>query len=107
MKTIENLYIGYSSIELEYMALSDAAQKALIYKQLFCELHIPSYQQPVTILSDSQSALNITENPAKYRQAKHIDVWYHAIRHYIHNHNINVDCHSFRTSTCQSLYQSA
>ena len=43
------------------------------------------------ILSDSQSALDISENPARYRQAKHIDVRYHAIRHYIHNSKIEVD----------------
>jgi len=37
------------------------------------------------------TALEISENPARYRQAKHIDVRYHAIRHYIHDYKINVD----------------
>ena len=83
--------VALSSMEAEYMALSDAAREALARKQLFCELQIPSGQQPVTILSDSQSALDISENPAKYRQAKHIDVRYHAIRHYIHDYKIKVD----------------
>ena len=78
-------------MESEYMALSDAAREALTRKQLFCELQIPSVQQPITILSDSQSALDISENPARYRQAKHIDIRYHAIRHYIHDLKINVD----------------
>ena len=35
-------------------------------------------------MSDSQSTRNISENPAQYRQAKHIDVRYYAIRHSIH-----------------------
>ena len=37
-----------------------------------------------TILLDSQTALDISENPANYRRAKHIDICYHAVRHYIH-----------------------
>jgi len=59
--------VAHSTMESEYMALSDAAREALARKQLFCELHIPSGQKPVTLLSDSQSALDISENPAKYR----------------------------------------
>ena len=83
--------VALSSMEAEYMALSDAAREALARKQLFCELQIPSGLKPITILSDSQSALDISENPARYRQAKHIDVRYHAIRHYIHDLKIEVD----------------
>ena len=47
--------------------------------------------KPVTILTDSQTALNISENPTNYRQAKHIDIRYHAVRHYIHDRKIEVD----------------
>ena len=83
--------VALSSMEAEYMALSDAAHEALARKQFFCELQIPSGLKPITMLSDSQSALDISENPAKYRQAKHIDIRYHAIRHYIHDAKIQVD----------------
>ena len=44
-----------------------------------------------TIQSDSQTALDISENPANYRRAKHIDICYHAVRHYIHDGKIEVD----------------
>ena len=46
---------------------------------------------PVPILTDSQTALEISDNPSKYRQAKHIDVRYHAVRHYIHDGKIQVN----------------
>ena len=46
---------------------------------------------PITILSDSQAALDISENPTKYRQAKHIDIKYHAVRHYLRERKIQVD----------------
>src|SRR5436305_2981501 len=67
------------------------SREALARKQFFHELRLPSGEKPVTLLSDSQSALDISENPAKYRQAKHIDIRYHAIRHYIHDGKIEVD----------------
>jgi hypothetical protein len=83
--------VAFSTMEAEYMAISDAAREALARKQLFEELRIPSAQKPITILTDSQTALDISDNPAKYRQAKHIDVRYHAVRHYIHDGKIEVD----------------
>jgi len=58
------------------MILSDTACEALAQKQLFCELQIPSSLKPVTVLSDSQSA---------------IDVRYRAIPHYIHDYKININ----------------
>ena len=58
------------------MALSDAAREAIARKQFFQEFSVQSSSKPITILSDSQSALEIAENPAKYRYAKHIDIKY-------------------------------
>ena len=51
----------------------------------------PHHGRPIIILSDNQSALEIAENPANYRRAKHIDIRYHAIRHYLRNSLITVD----------------
>ena len=83
--------VAFSSMESEYMALSDAAREAIARKQFFQELKIPSAIRPVPLLTDSQTALEISDNPAKYRQAKHIDVRYHAVRHYIHDGKIQID----------------
>jgi len=66
--------VAFSSMESEYMALSDASREALARKQFFGELQISSGREPVTILSDGQSALDISENLAKYWKAKHIDI---------------------------------
>ena len=73
------------------MALSDVAREAIARKQFFQELQIPSAIRSVPLLTDSQTALEILDNPAKYRQAKHIDVHYHAVRHYIHDGKIQID----------------
>src|SRR5438034_9423440 len=73
------------------MALSDASRKALARKQFGQELKVRSSSSPITIFSDNQSALEIAENPANYCKAKHIDIRYHAIRHYLRNDLITVD----------------
>ena len=61
------------------------------YHQLFRCAQIPSATRTVPLLTESQTALEISDNPAKYRQAKHIDVRYHAVRHYIHDSKIQID----------------
>jgi transposase InsO family protein len=83
--------VAFSSMESEYMALSDAAREAIARKQFFQELQVPSAIRPIPLLTDSQTALDISDNPTKYRQAKHIDVRYHAVRHYIHDGKIQID----------------
>jgi hypothetical protein len=51
------------------MALFDAARaKAIARKQFFQELQIPSAICPVPLLTDSQMALEISDNPSKVRK---------------------------------------
>src|SRR5947207_316578 len=78
-------------MEAEYMTLSNATRETLTRQQLFEELCISSASKSVIILTDNQTAFNISENPANYRQTKHIDIHYHAIRHYIHDRKIEID----------------
>ena len=35
--------------------------------------------------------LDISENPTNYRQTKHIDIYYYAVRHYIYDEKIEID----------------
>ena len=74
--------VAHSSTDAEYMAISDASREAIARIQFFQELGIPS--APILILADSNTALDIAKGEAmNYRKAKHIDIKYHAIRHYI------------------------
>src|SRR5438552_11746132 len=73
----EQSMVARSTMEAEYVALSDASREALARKQFSQELKVRSSSSPITILSDNQSALEIAENPANYCKAKHIDIRYH------------------------------
>ena len=83
--------VAHSTMEAEYMALSDASREVLARKQFGQELRVHTSSSPIIILSDNQSARDIAENPANHCKAKHIDIRYHAIHHYLPNDLIMVD----------------
>ena len=82
--------IAHSTSDAEYMAISDASREALARIQFFQELNISTAS--ILVLSDSKTALEIANGTAlNYRKAKHIDIKYHAIRHYIQEDKIQVN----------------
>jgi Reverse transcriptase (RNA-dependent DNA polymerase) len=88
--------IALSTMEAEYMALSDASCEAIACSNLFSELNIKA---PVPLLhSDNQGALTIAENPTNYQRAKHIDIRYHFIRHALEQGKIQIE---FRPTAVQ------
>jgi hypothetical protein len=73
-----------------YMAISDTSREATARIQFFQELAIPS--TPILILADSNTALDIANDDAvNHRKAKHIDIKYHTIRHYIQEDKVVVN----------------
>jgi transposase InsO family protein len=82
--------VAHSTTDAEYMAISDASREAIARIQFFQELSIPS--TPILILADSETALDIANGTAvNHRKAKHIDIKYHAIRHYIQEEKVVVN----------------
>src|SRR5204863_6329254 len=82
--------VAHSSTDSEYMAISDASREAIARIQFFQELGVPS--TPILILADSNTALDIVNRDAiNHRKAKHIDIKYHAIRHYIQEEKVTVN----------------
>jgi len=81
--------VATSTMEAEYMALSDAAREAIARLQQLSELKfmIP----PPLLLSDNQGALDIAENPTNFQRAKHIDIRYHFVRHTLESNQISID----------------
>jgi hypothetical protein len=71
------------------MAILDAPREAITRIQFFQGLNIPS--APILILADSNMALDIANGDAiNHRKVKHIDIKYHAIRHYIQEEKVTV-----------------
>src|SRR2546423_2093306 len=71
--------IAMSTMESEYMALSEAAKEAIFLTKLLRSLKF-NVSQPVLIKTDSESALDHVKNNVKHARTKHIDIRHHFIR---------------------------
>jgi hypothetical protein len=61
--------VTISSMEAEYMALSEAGREAISRRNLFADLSIQLLHPP-HILSDNQGGLAIIKEPPQYQRAK-------------------------------------
>jgi hypothetical protein len=81
--------VALSTMEAEYMSLSDSSREAIARANLYCDLNIIA-QTPL-IYTDSTTALSLTDESAKYQRAKHIDIRYHYVRDVLQKGQIQVD----------------
>jgi hypothetical protein len=81
--------IATSAMAAEYMAPSDASWEAIARSQFYegMRLNLPT---PL-IMSDNQSALEISDEPTAYSKAKHIELRYHFVRHMLCTDRITLD----------------
>ena len=86
--------VALSSCEAEYMALKEAIKESIYLNNLlsfynkFLELKI-SKEIP-KLLTDSESALKLAENPEFHKRSKHIDITYHFIRDSIKTNKVKL-----------------
>ena len=71
--------VATSTTEAEYISMAEASKWMIWLKQLQEELEI-EFNLPLTLYSDSQSALFQVKDPACRPKAKHIDIKYHFIK---------------------------
>jgi Reverse transcriptase (RNA-dependent DNA polymerase) len=71
--------VALSSTEAEFIALSETCKEVIWIKRLLKELQI-NIDQSITILTDSQSSINMINNEKFSNRTKHIDTRYHFIK---------------------------
>ena len=81
--------VALSTIEAEYMALSQATQEAVWLRTLLEDLRKES-QSPTTIMEDNQGVISTALNPVFHRKTKHIHIRYHYVRESIADNIIDV-----------------
>jgi ribonuclease HI len=81
--------VTLSTAEAEYVAATYAAKEALWLRRFIGEVFQP-FTNPVTLYSDSQSAIALTKDGSYHARTKHIDIRYHFIRYVVQNGSINL-----------------
>src|SRR5271155_3202362 len=75
--------VALSTMESEYMALTEATKELKWIRTLLAELGYSngnSNDEPTDLFSDSQSAIALAKNPVSHARAKHIDIRHHFVR---------------------------
>src|SRR4051812_47841033 len=73
--------IALSTMEAEYIAAAAAVQEAVWLRSLLISLEVvPSAVDPVTLHSDSMSAIDYSKNSKFHGRTKHIVIKYYFIR---------------------------
>ena len=82
--------IAHSSIDIEYMTISNISREIIAKILFFQEFNIPS--KSILIIADSEIALDIANDIIiNHRKVKYIDIKYHAIHHYIQEEKVIVN----------------
>ena len=81
--------VTLSTAESEYVAATYAAKEAQWLRRIIGEV-FQALKQPITLYSDSQSAIALTKDSSYHAQTKHIDIQYHFIRFKVQKKSINL-----------------
>jgi len=71
-----------STMESEYMALTDTTKELKWVRTLLAELGYSNRKsnEPTELYSDNQGAIALAKNPVSHSRAKHIDLRHHFVR---------------------------
>jgi hypothetical protein len=70
--------VATSTVEAEYIAVSEAAREAMWLRGLLGELGCD--QPPTRLLCDNQGSISLPKKPSTHQRTKHIDIKHHLIR---------------------------
>ena len=85
--------VALSSCEAEYMAFKEVIKEALYLYNLinYFNKFLNNRETPIPkLLTDSESALKLANNPEFHKRSKHIDITYHFIRNSINENKLNL-----------------
>jgi len=94
--------VALSTMESEYMALTEATKELLWLRGLLTELGYEN-DNPTDLFTDNQSALALAKNPVSHARAKHIDVRHHFVRDAIQDNVVWVQYIPTEDMTADSL----
>jgi hypothetical protein len=72
------------------MALKEAIKEFVWLSSLFDEINSLKTSNSKVLLTDNQSAIDLSKNPEYHARSKHIDIQYHYVREVIQNGQVTL-----------------
>ena len=82
--------VALSTMESEFIAFSSTVQEGVWLKRFLDHLKVTSSEEPVTIMSDSQSSIAYIKDPKFHSKTKHIDIKYHYVKDIVARGEVNL-----------------
>ncbi|CAB0017367.1 unnamed protein product, partial [Nesidiocoris tenuis] len=82
--------VALSSVEAEYMALTEASKEAVYLRQLLRELKLLDDSNASLIHNDNQGSQLLAKNPIYHGRTKHIDIRHHFVRNCVENGSVKL-----------------
>jgi hypothetical protein len=82
--------VALSSCEAEYMALKEAIKEFVWLTSLFDGIGSLKTCNSKILLTDNQSAIDLSKNPEYHARSKHIDIQYHYVREIIQSGQVSL-----------------
>ena len=90
-KSKKQMSISLSTMEAEYVALSEVSREVIYIKRLLQHMGFEKYVQlPINVYCDNQSAIQLSKNAVFHKRSKHIDISYHFVRELVENKEIQI-----------------
>jgi Reverse transcriptase (RNA-dependent DNA polymerase) len=83
--------VALSTMESEYMAMSEAAKEAIFFQNLLESLNLSKRDHPILLKTDSQPAYDHIKNNINHSRTKHIKRRHHFIREVYQNGEIDIE----------------
>lgn len=81
--------VASSTVEAEYVAVSEAIREALWLRNLLTEIGVKQ-SAPAVINCDNKGAIRLALNPGTHQRTKHIDIKHHLIRELIEENVVSL-----------------
>jgi len=95
--------VALSTMEAEYMAITEAAKELKWMCQFLAELEYGDHKSTTVLKCDNQGAIALAKNPVSHARAKHIDLRHHFIRDAIEDGIIGLEYIPTAEMTADSL----
>jgi hypothetical protein len=82
--------ISLSTTEAEYIAATTCCTQVLWMKQTLKDIKV-EYDQPISIICDNTSAINISKNLVMHSKMKHIPIKYHFLREQVVEQSVKLE----------------